>query len=300
MSLIIETAKRIPSHLRGVLRHIESTKPASNHWHSGMKVVQHLKERPSGLWNVKNILSSCLLFAPSKQEFPLKRLKETDHEEVFIDTPDGNKLHGYFLFADRKSDKVAVFLHGNDFNVSRWYLAPLAMQKEVPVNFLVFDYRGYGKSTGFPTFKGVVMDTFSAYDHLVSKGYKPDNISLYGRSMGGAAAVELASRTKVRSVVLQSTLTTFPELINYHMPYLPNLFIQDNWFNLKRLISRVDAPVLISNGDQDDQAPVHFAHELHEVASDPKKLIILEGARHGSLSKYFTDEYYDWLQKHFL
>lgn len=255
----------------------------------------------SSSWNLQHILRDYLLFFPNKKLYPLDKLSRVNHEEVYIKTFDGETLHGYLLIANKNSNKVTIFFHGNDSNVSKWCSAPLRIQEKVPVNFLIADYRGYGKSTGSPTFQGIILDALAMYDYLIkNRGYKPEDISLYGRSLGGAPALELARKVKTGPVVIQSSFTTFTELVNYTYPLIPNFAIKNDLFNLKDLIKKINVPVLISHGSADKTAPIKFAHELYNAANEPKKLIILNGAGHNSLAQYFTDEYYDTLRELFL
>lgn len=250
--------------------------------------------------DLRNRLRDYLLFSPSKKEYPSLKQKTVVREDVFIKTQDGEKLHGYFLPAEQDTKKTVIYFHGNDLNVSRWYLAPLAIQKHVPVNVLIIDYRGYGKSTGKPTFQGIVLDALAMYNYLIEKGFKSEDISLYGRSMGGAVALELASRAKVKSVVVQSSITDFRDLARLHYRWIPSFLIKNNLFNLRNLIKKIDVPLLISHGGIDKAAPVSFAYELYSLANKPKKLIIFPGAGHSSISNHFTKEYFQALNDLFL
>lgn len=255
---------------------------------------------PSFTWNPLGKLRDSLIFAPSKEFSNLINEEGINHESVFIDTPDGEKLHGYFLPAKEKTDKVMLYLHGNDENVSRWFLGPVHIQERLNINALIVDYRGYGKSTGKPTSEGVIVDALAMYQYLLDKGYKPENISVYGRSLGGAIALELASRVKIRSVVFQSSFTSLKELLKYHLPYLPSFLIKNDLFNSRELIRKINVPVLISHGSSDKIVPLNHAYSMYELANDPKKLIILNGAGHEHLKDFYTEEYFEILRRFFL
>lgn len=241
-----------------------------------------------------------LIFAPSKKSYLILESDRKNLEELFIDTPDGAKLHGYFMPAKEKTNKTVIFLHGNDLNINRWYLAPMNLQEHVPVNFLIVDYRGYGKSTGQPSAKGVITDALAMYKYLINKGYKSDDISVYGRSLGGAVALELASRANVRSAVVQSSFITFRDLIKAHKPSIYSLLFKKNLFNSKKNIQKVNTPILISHGTEDKLIPLSHAYELYENANEPKKLIVLNGAGHEHLKEFYTEEYFKALREMFL
>ena len=246
-------------------------------------------------------LRNFLLFAPSKIDYLQSAdKKHMNLEDVYTRTLDGELLHGYFLKEPQDTDKAVIYFHGNDLNISKWYSAATTLQKHIPANFLIVDYRGYGKSTGIPSFQGLILDGLATYNHLIQRGFKTNNISIYGRSMGGAVALELASRVNVRSVVVQSSITTFRDLIKAHFPYIPSFLIKNDLFNLQKLIKKVHAPILISHGDKDKVSPLKFSYKLYELANEPKKLIILNNATHRRLTSFFTEEYFNTLRELFL
>ena len=247
-----------------------------------------------------NIYNS-LIFYPTKEFFSSPAQDGIEHEEVFINTSDGEKLHGYFFSAPgTKTNKTVIYLHGNAQNVSTWYIAPIEIQKHVPVNFLLVDYRGYGKSTGKPSTEGVITDAQAMYKYLLERGYKAEDISVYGRSIGGAVALELAVREKVKSVVVQSSFTSLKEIAKELYPFIPDALIKNDSWNSKELIKKINVPVLISHGDKDEIVKVSHSYKLYEMANEPKKIIILKDAAHNDLSSCFTDTYFNVLKELFL
>ncbi len=265
---------------------------------------------------IENIHNS-LIFYPSREFISSPKQEGIEHEEVFINTSDGEKLHGYFFPAPAvkagfsaeggptssgkpASTKTVIYLHGNAQNVSAWYIAPVEIQKYVPVNFLLIDYRGYGKSTGKPTVEGVIIDAQAMYQYLIDKGLKSEDISVYGRSIGGAIGFELAMKEKLKSIVIQSSFTSLRKIAKELYPFIPDQLISNNYFNSIELIKKIKVPVLISHGDKDEIIPISHSYKLFEAANEPKKLIILKGATHNDISDYLTNEYYKELNKLFL
>jgi fermentation-respiration switch protein FrsA (DUF1100 family) len=245
--------------------------------------------------NLLDNLYSSLIFFPSNILVSSPANEGIPHEEVFIKTPDGEKLHGYFFPASEKTSKVMLYLHGNGDNVGGWYPAPVGIQKYIPVNALLVDYRGYGRSTGKPTIEGVITDAFAMYEYLIQKGYKAENISIYGRSLGGAIALEVASKQKVHSIVLQSTFSSLRDIAKDLYPQIPQIIIQNKFFNSVELIKKINVPVFISHGSEDEIIPVKHSYRLFEAANEPKKLLILKGATHNDVSGYFNEEYFQVL-----
>lgn len=250
--------------------------------------------------NLIETIHNSLIFLPSKEFYSSPAQDGIAFEEVPINTPDGETLFGYLLPAKEKTQKTIIYLHGNADNVSTWYQAPLEIQKHVSVNALIVDYRGYGKSTGKPTIEGVITDAQTMYKFLIDRGYKSEDISVYGRSIGGAIALELASKEKVKSIVVQSSFTSLRDLAKEIYPLLPQFIVRDDIWNSKNLIKKIHCPILISHGDEDEIVQVSHAHKLYELANEPKKLIILKGATHNDISSYLNEEYFRALEDLFL
>ena len=253
---------------------------------------------------LENIHSS-LIFYPSNEFISSPAQDGIEHEEIFIKTSDGEKLHGYFFPAPVKAgfkpaSKTVIYLHGNAQNVSAWYPAPVEIQKHIPVNFLLVDYRGYGQSTGKPSIEGVITDAQAMYQYLISRDYKPENISVYGRSIGGAIGLEVAKREKIKSIVVQSSFTSLKEIAKELFPFIPNGLVKNDLWNSQEIIKKINIPVLISHGDKDEIVPVSHSYKLYELANEPKKLIILKDATHNDISNYFTEKYFNTLKELFI
>ncbi len=256
--------------------------------------------------NIIDELHNKLIFYPSKEFYSSPEVDGIPYEEVFIKTPDKQTLHGYFFPAvidgikPVSCNKVVLYLHGNGQNVSTWYMAAAELQANIPVNILLVDYRGYGKSTGFPSINGVNIDAHSMYQYLVQRGFNPENISIYGRSIGGAIGLELAGRERIKSIVVQSSFSSLKDIAKEVYPILPDFLIKNNSWNSIETIKILKCPVLISHGDKDDMIPVHHAYKLYDAANEPKKLVILNSADHNDLSSCFTSEYFNALKELFL
>ena len=241
--------------------------------------------------------SANLISLPNRKLFPTPY----DDCKISITTLDGERLHGFFLptpYQEYKN-KVVIFLQGGDENSTVWVHAASHLQEEVPASYLVVGYRGFGRNTGKTSIEGFQIDTRSMYSKLLELDFQPENISVYGRSMGGALAVELASAVKVRSLAVQSSFSSFENYIIEQYPWLPLSFVDTNYLNSRELITHIndDTPILIGHGNKDRLVGVHHAEELYRHANEPKKLIVLAGAGHVRLKKYFTREYFEALRE---
>jgi fermentation-respiration switch protein FrsA (DUF1100 family) len=236
-----------------------------------------------------------LLFLPDKNKYGSPEGCGFPYEEVYMNTSDDEKLNGYFFSSP--SDKVILYLHGNAQNISAWYEAGVEIRKKIDVNVLIADYRGYGKSTGKPSLEGVVEDALAMYDYLIQRGFKEENISLYGRSLGGGIALELANRKKVKSVTLVSAFTSLLDMAREHYPLIPANVIRNDFLNSRELIKKLTCPIFIVQGDKDSIVMPSHAFNLYEAAPEPKKILILKGAGHNDLLPFYNDEYYETLRE---
>lgn len=250
-----------------------------------------------------------ILFGPDKEVKTTPEEEGIKHEDVEIKTPDGPILKGFFLPAPIATKKTVIFLNGRGYNASRCLKEFVELQKKVPVNVLMVDYRGFGKSTGEATPQGVVGDAASMYDYLVSKkGLTPDDISLFGVSLGGAVAIELANRREVNTLLVQSSFTTVEEVAEDQLPrVIPKVLkgvirgIAQSEFNSRESIKNVRAKtVIISHGTSDRVIPIKHGEELFSLVSVPDKHFIpLEGAGHSDFVHSYDDDCYELFSKSF-
>lgn len=214
-------------------------------------------------------------------------------EDVTIRTSDGVNLHAWWVPQD-DAKLVTLFLHGNAGNITHRALA-MAAVRAAGSALLMPDYRGYGKSEGSPSEKGLYADGEAAFQHLLAKGYKPQDIVLHGESLGCAVAVELATRHAVKGIVLVSPFTSPRDVAGRVFPVLGSFVI---WgYNSLDRIKQVKAPLLVIHGDKDEIIHVSLGKDLYEAANEPKHLWIIEGAGHNDLPVRAGQEYSERLAK---
>ena len=235
------------------------------------------------------IVVSFYLFYPRVEDFfvffPQKSFDfapegfSLSYRDIYFDTEDGKRLHGWF-FPLPQGGPVILFCHGNAGNISH-RLDQISRLLGKNLQVFIFDYRGYGKSVGSPSEKGIYVDGMAAYDYLVTKeGLSPDNIVLYGHSLGAAVAVEVALRRKVKSLILESAFTSTREmaktmlLFRFLSPFLPARY------NTLEKLPRIRVPVLIVHGEADEIVPFSMAERLYGAARAPKFFLPLKGAGH--------------------
>lgn len=202
--------------------------------------------------------------------------------EVWLTTQDNVRLNAYYLVND-SSPKALLWLHGNAENIG-YGLARLSVYSRLGVSVLALDYRGYGKSEGSPDEAGVYLDADAAYQYLVEQlRLQPENVVILGHSLGGAVAVDLASRRKCGGLVVVSSFTTGREMAR-RMFLLPGLeYLPKSRFDSLAKIAQVRAPVLVVHGTRDETVPFSMGQRLFEAAPEPKWFYPVEGATHNDV-----------------
>ncbi|SES74618.1 hypothetical protein SAMN05216326_10321 [Nitrosomonas marina] len=196
------------------------------------------------------------------------------YETVEIITDDGETLHGWFVPAPDATGTV-LFLHGNAGNISH-RLDYLTMFRAFGLNTLIFDYRGYGKSSGTPSESGTYADADAAWQYLTGiKGVRPDRVVLYGESLGGAIAARLAADNNPAILVLASTFTSVPDLAETIYPFLPVRLIARFEYNTLAYLKSVSCPVFVAHSPDDDIVPFSHGQRLYQAAAEPKHFLAL-------------------------
>jgi len=245
-----------------------------------------------------------LLFMQRKLLFhPVREVSFTpadlglEYEDVEFRSADGVKLTGWYVPAKNATFTV-LLCHGNGGNIMH-LLDNLNLFCNLGVSCFVFDYRGYGSSTGWPTEAGTYLDAQAAYDWLTGeKGVPADQIILLGRSLGGSIAAHLAGRVPVGALVVESAFTSYSDMAARLYPYLPvRLFA---WFQFRyrtlAYLREVHCPVMVVHSRDDELVPFAFGARLFEAANEPKQFVEIVGS-HNDGFRHSGDAYKDaWLR----
>lgn len=240
-------------------------------------VVFHPEKYPTGDWSLLN------------WELPAgSRI-----EDVFFTASDGTHLHGWYISAATENGPVVLNMHGNSGNVTnhRHWIQAFA---ERGVSTFIFDYRGYGKSDGTPVEEGVYADATGAYDYLVKqRKIDPKRIYLFGHSLGGAIAIDLASRKSSAGLIVESSFTSAPAVAAGIVPVYPfGWFIHSRFVSVGK-IPNIHVPILIIHGDNDALIPIRHGKELYAAAHEPKQFYQVPGGAHGNLEMTGGAVYYN-------
>jgi uncharacterized protein len=232
-------------------------------------------------------LLNALLFFPERK---LLATPQTTYEEVAIETEDGARLHAWWIPAAEHLVGQVLFCHGNGGNIGDRVLHA-ALLHRAGLDVLLFDYRGYGRSTGRASEEGTYRDASAARAALLDRSEVDAGHVLYvGESLGGAVAIALALEAPPAGVVLVSTFTSVRDMARRHYPFIPAAIVPDAYPSL-RLVGDLRAPLLVLHGDRDDLVPLMYAQELYDAAPEPKRMHILAGVGHNDLVERAGNEW---------
>lgn len=232
---------------------------------------------------ILNFMITSLIFFPDKNFYEKPEDYQLISEDVFFETADGVKLHGWYLKAPAEKGAL-LFFHGNAGNISH----RLFKAKEwVARGFSVFlvDYRSYGKSQGgIRHGDDIIRDAEAAFHWLTEEKKIPLlKIVPYGESLGSHPAIQLAVKHKVAALVLESPYTSFYDLSRVHYPFVPGSLVKDFAFVNTELIGKIQSPLFILHGTEDEICPYPMSEELFRRAPEPKELFSIPGGTHNDL-----------------
>lgn len=210
------------------------------------------------------------------------------------------RIHGWWIPAE--SDRVLLYLHGNGANIGA-NVSQSSRFHQLGFSVLLIDYRGYGKSDGdFPTEASVYTDAQAAWDYLIQQGVSPEQIFIYGHSLGGAIAINLATQNpSAAGLIVQSSFTSMREMATYakNLEIFPlNLLLTQRFDSLQKLQASgssgekpLQVPVLFIHGTADVQVPANMSELLYDAAPEPKQLWLVPDAGHNNVADVAGSEY---------
>jgi len=195
---------------------------------------------------------------------------------VEFENDQGQSLSATWFPADRSSP-VILLCHGNGGNISHRFSFATFWQSQ-GYSVLLFDYRGFGKSEGFPTESGIISDSRHALG--MARQLSEGSIIVYGRSLGSVPACVLAVEEDVQGLILDSPLLDGPSIANAMMPVKGLGQLMRYRLDNSGRIASITCPLLIIHGDADQLVPHQQGERLHQLAPQPKRLVTVPGGRH--------------------
>jgi fermentation-respiration switch protein FrsA (DUF1100 family) len=201
-------------------------------------------------------------------------------EDVYFTSSDGTKLHGWYF--DRPEPRGhLLYCHGNADCVAHHAGYLKRLSDDLNVSIFSFDYRGYGRSEGSPNERGVLLDSAAAHEWLAKRANVPaGNLVLMGRSLGGAAAVDLAAERGARGLILQNTFSSLPDVAAPRFWFLPVRLVMKTQYRSAEKIKRYPGPLLQSHGTADSIIPYAVGRRLYDAAPGEKTWFEIKGGDH--------------------
>lgn len=226
------------------------------------------------------LFQSKLIFIPER--LPQNFRFTSRSREIWLETQDGEKINTLFFKGTRP--EVILYFHGNAGSLNGWQFVADDFVK-LGYSVFIIDYRGYGKSGGRISERGLYADADAAYDYLL-KTFAANQIIVYGRSIGTGVSVDLCTRRNAAALVLESAYTSVTNLGKQKLPWLlPQLLLRTRFNNVEK-ISKVKCPVLLIHGTDDTLIPSSESLILFEACQSNKKLVLIEGGGHNDLDSF--------------
>ncbi|MCH7591252.1 MAG: alpha/beta hydrolase [Planctomycetes bacterium] len=243
-------------------------------------------------------LQTKLIYFPSKGYDAVPTDVGLAFEDLTLRTADGVNIAAWHVPHDRAFGNI-IFFHGNAGNMTS-RLHSVKLLHNMGLNVLIIDYRGYGRSEGKPSETGTYEDAEAAWRYLTeTRGERPDHIALFGRSLGGAVAIELATRHTPAALVTESTFTSLTDIGRMHYRFLPVRLILSYRYDSLSKVGRITCPKLFFHGREDTLIPLENGRRLFDASADPKEFIETPGG-HNESGFTYTPEFTKRLEEFLL
>ncbi len=219
------------------------------------------------------------------------------YEDVTLTTGDEVRLHGWYL-PHPGATKTLLFLHGNGGNISHRGES-LTILHRLGLNILIIDYRGYGHSEGEPSEQGLYRDARAGWDYLTGqRGVRAEQIIIYGRSLGGAVATDLAAQVRPAALILESTFSSARGVAKHLFPLFSRVVLLRYRFASDEKIAQVRSPILMLHSPQDEVIPYPLGRALYAAAPQPKQFVELHGGHNDGFMQ--SQPMYEWSLQRFI
>jgi len=266
------------------------------------------------------IMQPKFLYCPVKDVPYTPGELDLDFENVVFKSGNGLRLSGWYIPAPLEvkhqveptqlrsglltgpadsSEFTVLFCHGNGGNMAH-RLDSINVFHNLGLNCFIFDYRGYGNSEGKPSEKGTYLDVEAAYKWLTEeKKIPPENIIIFGRSLGGSIAAYLASKVEAGALIIESTFTSYVDIGKRFYPYMPVRWFARFGYKTIDYIKDVRCPMMLIYSRSDEVVPFEFGLKLYEAANEPKEFVEILGSHNDGFlvsGEIYKDAWTKWLK----
>lgn len=229
-----------------------------------------------------------LTYYPSTQRVPPAAAGLDGVSERVIETPDGHRLVAWYRAA-RPGQPTILYFHGNAGGLAtrsermRKYL-------ERGRGMLMMAYRGYAGSSGSPSERANVADALLAYELLIKDGVRPEDLLIYGESLGSGVATQVAANRPCAGLVLDAPYTSLVDVGADAYPFLPVRLLMTDRYDTLAHMPKVTAPLLVIHGEQDGIIPVAMGRKVHAAHRGPSQIVTFPRAGHSDHHLYGSFE----------
>jgi len=251
-----------------------------------------------------SVVSYCIKTRIESAAFPApKKGYTSSHKNFrFIVAPESQKIACMF-YEFKKSKSVLIYSHGNATDIGYMHKFISNLSRDCAINIISYDYEGYGLTPGIPSENGCIKAITCVYNYLINEGYSPNNIILYGTSIGTGPTVDLAEKIsnknkKLKGVLLQTPYTSVVGVVS-KIPEVSSSYVcssvsmeNPNIFRSSEKISKITSPIVIVHGIKDELISYSHAVSLYQ-SNKLASLVTLENATHNNIE----NDYYEVIVK---
>ncbi len=219
-----------------------------------------------------------LTYFPDSRRVSPAELGLSGVSEITLPTPDGETLVAWYARA-KPGEPTLLYFHGNAGSLAT-RVERVLKYVERGRGILILTYRGFGGSTGTPSEISNIADAKLSYDYLINTGLRPEDILLYGESLGTGVAVQTAAARPAAGLILDAPYTSLSDVAAERYPWVPVRWLMSDPYRSDLYLAKLTLPVLVVHGDRDDTVPVAMGRKVYELAGGPKELAIINGAGH--------------------
>jgi fermentation-respiration switch protein FrsA (DUF1100 family) len=235
-----------------------------------------------------------LMFYPTRRLAAAPESFGLDATELSVITEDRVRLHGWWIRGAGR--RVLLYFHGNAGNAADRLERTRALHDRLGLDVFLVDWRGYGRSEGTPSEEGLQRDGRAVYRTAIESGFHPEQIVLFGESLGTAVAIDLAAKWACAGVVLETPFLSARALARVHYPWVPLFLVRDRWNNEAR-VADIPVPKLFIVAEKDEVAPAAHGRRLFETARGVRELLVVPGAHHNDVWVVGGDAYWGAWEK---
>lgn len=235
-----------------------------------------------------------LIFPGTRGQVRSPEIHNWAYEELNLPV-DGHTTCGWYMPVENARG-VVLFSHGNGGNLDLW-LEAVGVYRDLGFSVLLYDYGGYGNSTGKPSEQRCYADARAMWRWLTeTKRIAPDRVVLLGRSLGSGVAAQLATEVKPGAVILESPFRSMARMAWAKIPVVPVDLLLRHRFSTESKIAKIHAPILVVHSLDDRLVPYAHGQHLYTLANPPKKFLTLQQGGHDEAYYYCEDAYIEGLK----